>query len=180
MSARPNPFREIRPWNTVKIGGRLIKSVLKEISGVKLEDEWNVQRSLETQKAIAIYRGVKLIEGVVLTFESVDVGDFDDLDDLFSLLAPTRRGGRPPTLPIENAIVNFIGLRSINRKSWEGPYPTETNSWRVDLGVIESAPPEPVKVGPQDPTKPWAAGVDPQIKALQDQRDALAAQAAGV
>lgn len=175
-----NPFRDIKPWNRVTIGGREIKSLLVALDGNELEDEWNVQRSLETNKAIAVYRGVKLIEGVVLTFEAATEAAFDDLRELWKLLAPTRANGRPPTLQIENAMLTWIGLRSINRRRWKGPYPTATNSWRVDLGVIEYSPPEPVKVGVQDPSKPWGPTVDPQIKALQQQRDALAAEAAAV
>ena len=183
----PNPYRDAKPWGRVKIGGREIVAVLKLIDGNEIEDEWNVQKGTNTNKATAVYRGEKLIEGVVLTFEATDEESFDDLAELWAMLAPAKiggaAGGRPPTLPIENAALTWIGLTSINRKKWKGPYPTDTGSWRVDLTVIQSSPPTPAAVGKQDPSKKGSTApgaVDPQIAALQKERDALFAQAAAV
>lgn len=191
--ARDNPFRNLSSYNRVKIGGRLIKAALVAIDGHELTDDWHVQKGTNASGATAAYRGVNLIEGVKLTFEcatgdgSTAEEDYDDLSDLWDMLAPAPRKGlagpKPPTRKVENAILNRIGLTDACRKGWK-EYPTETGSWRVDLTLIQYAPSQPAGAGAQDPSKSatGAAGpaVDPQIKALQEQRDRLAAEAAAV
>lgn len=191
--ARDNPFRNLSAFNRVRLGGRLIKAALVAIDGNELVDDWNVQKGTNTSGATAAYRGVNLIEGVKLTFEcatgdeSTAEEDYDDLSDIFDMLAPAPRKGlagpKPPTVKIENAILNRIGLTDVCRKAWK-EYPSATSSWLVDMTLIQYAPPQPAGAGAQDPSKPatGAAGpaVDPAIKALQDQRDALARQAAAV
>jgi len=190
--ARDNPFRNLRAYNRVRISGRLVKAALVAIDGNELTDEWNVQKGTNTSGATAAYRGVNLIEGVKLTFEcaggdgSTAEQDYDDLSDLWDLLAPAPRKGlagpKPPTVKIENAILNRIGLTDACRKAWR-EYPSETGSWLVDLTLIQYAPPAPAGAGAQDPSKPSTGvpgvTVDP-IKALQEQRDKLLAQAAAV
>jgi hypothetical protein len=189
---RDNPFRNLSAFNRVKIGGRLIKAALVAIDGNELLDEWHVQKGTNTSGATAAYRGVNLIEGVKLTFECADGDgstaeqDYDDLLDVFDMLAPAPRRGlggpKPPTQRIENAVLNRIGLTDCCRKAWK-EYPTETGSWRVDLTVIQYAPPKPAGAGAQDPSKRASGSgpaVDPQIQALREERDRLAQQAAAV
>ena len=191
--ARDNPFRNLSAYNRVRLGGRLIKAALIAIDGNELSDEWNVQKGTNTSGATAAYRGVNLIEGVKLTFECADGDgstaeqDYDDLSDIFDMLAPAPRAGlsgpKPPTHKLENAILNRIGLTDVCRKGWK-EYPSATGSWLVDLTVIQYAPPAPAGAGAQDPSKPALGlprtGIDPQIKALQDERDRLLQQAAAV
>jgi hypothetical protein len=191
--ARDNPFRNLAAYNRVRIGGRLIKAALVAIDGNELLDDWNVQKGTNTSGATAAYRGVNLIEGVKLTFEcangdgSTAEQDYDDLSDLWDMLAPAPRKGlagpKPPTQKIENAILNRIGLTDACRKAWKES-PTATGSWLVELTLIQYAPPAPAGAGAQDPSKP-ATGIaepteDPVIKAKHEERDALAAQAAAV
>lgn len=188
MATSINYFRNPEPFRRVKIGGRQIKAALKSIGGHKLEADWNVQRSTDSNRAIAAFRGIKLLEGVALVFACGDgdgsssAEDFDDLRELFSMMLPKIVNGKPPTLSIENAVLALIGLTSINLKSWqEGP--TDTGGWEAEVTVIQSSPPTPAKTGAQDPSKPGggaASSVDPQIAALQKVRDKLAAEAAGV
>lgn len=191
--ARDNPFRNLRAYNRVRIGGRLITAALVAIDGNELTDEWNVQKGTNTSGATAAYRGVNLIEGVKLTFECADGDgttaeqDYDNFMDVLDMIAPAPRAGsagpKPPTRSIENAILNRIGLTNICRKAFR-EYPSDTNSWLFDLTVIQYAPPAPAGTGAQDPSKPSTGvpgvTVDPQIRALQEQRDRLLAQAAAV
>lgn len=192
MSARPNPFRDLQPYNRVAIGGRLLKALLVAIEGHELEDIWNVQKPSGGNHATAVYEGVKLFEAVKLTFECAD-GDgftaaerYDDLSDVFDMLRPAASRGatglKPPTLTIENAILTRVGLTAINRRGWK-EYFTETNSLRVDLTVIQYAPPSPAATGAQDAAKKASGGaptVDPEIAKLRKERDDYLAQAAAV
>ncbi len=181
MSAAINFFDDPDSVRRLKIGGLLLKSALTKINGHKLEADWNVQRSTDSNKAIASFRGMKLIEGVMLTLVGTAREDFEDIRALMALMLPKTINGKPPTLSIENLLLSLIGLTQINFKSWqEGP--TDTNGWQLDLEVIQSSPPTPAKVGAQDPSKPnaGAPGVDPQVAALQKERDQLAHEAAGV
>lgn len=186
----PNFFRDRKPYNTVKIGGRLVKAALKAIDGHELTDKWNVQEGTNTSGGTAAYRGIALFEGVKLTFACGDGDgstaeqDLDDLYDLWEIMKPAGPGGgKPPSLVIENAILNRTGLTVVCRKAWrEGP--TDTGGYEVDLTVIQYAPQAPAGAGAQDPAKKSTGGagstVDPQIAALRAQRDALAAEAAAV
>src|SRR5690606_3568534 len=78
-------------------------------------------------------------------------GNTTDNDGFPNNKPATNVGPRPPTLPIDNPLLAFIGVTAIARKKWKGPYNTETNSWRVDLTVIQNKPPTPAGVGQQSP-----------------------------
>lgn len=192
--ARDNPFRNLSAFNRVRLGGRLIKAALIAIDGQELTLDWNVQKGTNTSGATAAYRGLNLLEAVKLTFEcatgdgSSAEEDYDDLQEIKAMLFPAPRKGlsgtKPPTQKIENAILNGVGFTDVCLKAWK-EYPSATSSWLVDMTLIQYAPPQPAGAGAQDPSKPatGAAGgntVDPAIKALQEQRDALAKQAAAV
>ncbi len=189
---RNNPFRNLAAYNRVRIGGRLITAPLVAINGNAIEDEWNIQKGTNTSGATAAYRGVKLIEEVVLTFEcatgdgTTAEQDYDDLDEVFQMIAPAARlgaaGPKPPTVKIENAFLARIGFTDCNRRGWWERF-SETNSILVDIKLIQYAPPKEAGTGAQDPSKPAGLprqGVDPQIAALRAERDRLAAQAAAV
>lgn len=192
--ARNNPFRNPSAYNRVRVGGRLIKAPLVAINGNELKDNWNVQKGTNTSGATAAYRGVELIEEVTLTFEcatgdgTTAEQDYDELSDIFDMIAPAPRlglsGPKPPTVKIENAFLDRIGFTECNRKGWHEYY-TETNSIRVDVKLIQYAPPREAGAGAQDPSKP-ATGlpgsppVDPQVAALRAERDKLLQQAIGV
>jgi hypothetical protein len=188
MTAALNFFRASDTFRRLKIGGRTINAALKSINGNRLEADWNVQRSTDSNHAIAVFRGKKLIEGVTLTLACGDGGgstsaaDFDDIRELFAMMLPKIVNGKPATLTIENPILNYIGLTKFNFKSWqEGP--TDTLGWEVEIGIIQDAPPSPAKTGAQDPAKSSngaTGGADPQITALQKARDQIAAEAAAI
>ena len=61
-----------------------------------------------------------------------------------SILSP---GPKPPTLSIENGYLNYHGITAISRKSWDGPKPTPTNSFRVVVEVVLQKAPIKAAVG---------------------------------
>lgn len=61
-----------------------------------------------------------------------------------SILSP---GPKPPTLSIENGFLNYHGITAISRKSWDGPKPTATNSYRVVIEVVLQKAPVKAAVG---------------------------------
>lgn len=247
MSTSPNPYRDPKPWWSVKIGGREVKSYLVAIDGCEIEDDWKVQKNISSSGATAVFQGTKLVEAIKLTFEAPDEESFDDLGDIYEQMAPVPGSGfassgttpgasvahpggvfvdktiqsstasgaagaeaaaasaasapstakkaattatpnpgpKPPTLSIENAVLRYIGVTSVCRKKFKAPYVTPTNSWRVDLTLIQSSPSKPAGAGPQSPTSKDSgaggkAGADPEVVRLQAEAKALEAQAAGV
>lgn len=220
----PNPWNSPRFFSTVKIGGREVMASLVEIDGIKIEDEWNEQRTTGTSGATNVFRGTKPAGPGKLIFEAVSPEEFDDLRELYELLAPKAGGGanglgatagspgsaaygqqftqnrstnsptattsaddllrqaqqalaalqngqaappvtatastqvsaltpgpKPPTLSIENGYLNYVGINAISRKSWDGPKPTATNSYRVILEVVLQKEPRKAAVGAASP-----------------------------
>lgn len=148
----PNPYRAPEEWTAVKLAGWKVPAVLVSINGVKIEDEWNVQRAIGTSGATTVWRGTKPTEDLKLTLEAPEAVRFDSLYELFRRLAP-KNGQRPPTVTIEHPAPNFVGIARVSRKLWEGPYQTPSLSWRVDLTLIQYFPLVVVPAGPQEPAK---------------------------
>jgi len=88
VSDSPNPHRFPNPWNRVKIGGRLIKAILRAVDGNKIEYDWHEQKPTGKSGATWVYKGAKPSGPFKLTFESVNEEDFDDLGDLYEKFAP--------------------------------------------------------------------------------------------
>lgn len=215
----PNPWDAPDLYQRCVIGGRSIKASLVEIDGISVEDDWQVQRPLGSSGATNVFKGTKPPGPCKLTFEAVSPDEFDDLRELYELLAPKpgmgaqgqgnttgspgsatygkgyvhtstndnprptvtaedllkqaqaslaalQAGGsaatptaaapvasilspgpKPPTLSIENGFLNYLGVTAISRKSWDGPKPTATNSYRVVLEVVLQKAPVKAAVG---------------------------------
>lgn len=150
--ARPNPYRMPEIFRQVKFGGWLVPAKLVAINGVKIEEQWDVQRAIGMSGWSTIWRGTKPVENGEITLEAPEEEDYDALGELWDRLRP-RNGQRPPTVKIENPIFNFIGVERISRRSWEGPIPLPSLSWQVKLGLIQYFPLVLAKVGPQEPAK---------------------------
>ncbi len=91
----PNPHRpgELVKWNRVKLGGRVIKAILRKVDGNEIEDEWTEQRATGTSGAKYIFKGTKPAAPITMTFEAVNDTDppevaFDDLMEIYDMLAP--------------------------------------------------------------------------------------------
>lgn len=150
--ARPNPYRFPDEWGRVEFSGLVVKALLVAVNGVELEDEWDVQRGIGTTGAVTIWRGTKPVENIVLTFEAPDEATFDDLYAIWDLLKPKPRQ-RPPTQPIRNPFVNFVGVDKVSRRKWAGPYQVQGFNFRVDLTMIQYKPPILIPAGPAEPAK---------------------------
>lgn len=89
----PSPWENPDFWQTVKLGGRLIKATLVAIDGNEIEDEWQEQKASGTSGATNVFKGTKSPNAPTLTLEAVDEGDFADLREIWDLLAPKAGGG---------------------------------------------------------------------------------------
>lgn len=100
----PNPYEDATPWGSLKIGGLLICNPLDilspqliSIEGLEVEDEYNIQRPIGQSYAVAVFKGTKLIEGVMLAIEAPTKESFAALWDLWLLLAPAPGSNTSPT-----------------------------------------------------------------------------------
>jgi hypothetical protein len=148
----PNPHVAPLEWTIVKLGGWQVPAILIAINGIKIEDEWNVQRAIGTSGSSTVWRGTKPTEDLKLTFEAPTKDTFDSLYELYKRLAP-KNGQRPPTVSIEHPGPNFVGINRVSRKMWEGPNVTPGLRWTVDLTLIQYFPTVVVPAGPQKPAK---------------------------
>lgn len=80
-------------------------------------------------------------------------GTSTDADGFPNSKAAGNVGPRPPTVTVEFELAKFIGVLAVARKKWKGPKNTDTNSWRVELTVIQNKPPTPAGVGQQSAAK---------------------------
>lgn len=122
------------------------------LDGNEIEDDWNVQKPTEKSGATAVWRGTKIVEGLVTTFEAPDEASFDGFASLWAMMAPGPGG--MPNLSLGNPLINAIGVDRVSRRKWKGPYESKGLSWRVDCTWIQYRPPAPAKTGPQAPAKP--------------------------
>jgi len=152
MATGPNPFRAPDPWRVVKLGGWQVPAFLVAINGVKIEEAWETQRAIGASGWVTVWRGTKPTEDLKLTLEAPTEATFDALYELYTRLAP-KNGQRPPTVSIEHPAPNFVGIKRVSRKLWEGPRQTPGLSWQVDLTLIQYFPLVVVPVGPQEPAK---------------------------
>jgi hypothetical protein len=92
----PNPRDNPDYFQRVIIGGRPVKASLVAIDGVEISDEWTEQKPTGHSGATNVFKGTKAPGPVTLTFETSDrdfVAEWDDLRELWELLAPKAGGG---------------------------------------------------------------------------------------
>jgi len=95
----PNPWDSPDFFRRVKIGGRLIKASLVEISGVRIEDKWEVQKPTGSSGATNVFKGTDPAGPATLTFEIAgdSIADlreeWNDLRDIFELMEPKAGSG---------------------------------------------------------------------------------------
>lgn len=150
--AIPNYFTAPEAWHKVTLGTYKVPALLVAINGVKVEDEWAVQRQIGTSGSVTIWRGTLPTTDLKLSFEAADAAMFDGLAKLYDSLKPIS-GRKPPTVKIEHPAPNFVGITRVSRKLWEGPMVGSKLSVRVDLTLIQYFPQKFVPVGPAEPAK---------------------------
>lgn len=91
----PNPRDNPAYFQTVTVGGHLIKATLVAINGQKLEADWKEQRPTGNSGATNNFQGMKPAGPVKLTFRiaadasgGLNVEHWDDLRQLFEELGP--------------------------------------------------------------------------------------------
>lgn len=155
--ASPNPYRDPRPWYTVVLGGRTIKAPLTKYNGLKIEDEWKADKSKNTSGHTPKFGGTKGIENIVLTFRACDADDFDDIGDLYNLMAPVP-GSQFTSAPTTTTTTGAIsGVGAVGATPTSGTVDPNTGKADPDnafgAASTATATPEP-NPGPRPPTLP--------------------------
>lgn len=155
-ASRPNPYRDPLPFNRVRIGGRLIKALLYEFDGLKIEDGWKVDKSKSSSGGAAKFTGTKLLEAIKLTFKCVGIGNalsaaeaaFDDLIDVYALLQPVPGQGGGTTATAAAGQTKAVGSPPADGT------PSQFTAAESSFGAAadkKAADPDP---GPRPPTLP--------------------------
>ena len=166
-----NPFLNPGPWGRIVTGGFTWPGVVLDIDdGEGRIQEWAFQRGTSGNGAVSIWRGQKLVESIKVTVGATTATAFNSLYELRDLLLP-KPGKKPPSLPIENGGLNFIGITKAAIGKMKAPkWVKEGNYWTLDIGLVEFNPSKPAPAGPADPVNPPT----PTEKAIQEYTNQLA------
>lgn len=155
-AASPNPYRDPRPWYTVVLGGVTIKAPLTKYNGLKIEDEWKVDKSKSTSGHVPKFAGTKGRTDIMLTFRAASEDDFDDIGDLFNLMAPAP-GAYSSTPPTTTSAGQSTGVGSVASGATAANVDPNTGKAVPDpdnaFGSASSTNPDP-DPGPRPPTLP--------------------------
>lgn len=176
----PNPFVDPGPFGTVIIGDLLVECMLIEVDGAAKPEDWNIQKGTNKKGATPSWKGTKPAEELKLKFRATDEASFAAMGDLYNVVRP-KLGEKPPTLHIENAIINWGGIGEIAlRKPAFPKHDPKTNSWEFEWEFLENDPSKNANTGPADPAKPDAkdpptaqSAADKEIADLTKQVQAL-------
>lgn len=152
-----NPFREASPFGRAKIGGVAVAGVIQSIEGFEKPDEWTFQKGTSGNNAVSVWKGTKLAESGTIKTALFGQASFDAHEAMRASLRP-KLGTKPPSLPIENAIINGNGVSvvvCINAPvaQWvkAGGY------WIATMQFGEFNPPAPARTGAAGAAQPNAA-----------------------
>lgn len=106
--ASPNPYRDPRPWNRVALGGRLIKAILKSWDGT-IKDDWKKQKSKNHNGASMSFGGTNPSEDLKMVWTATNEDAFDDLGDMWNLLAPVPVGTSAPAAATTTPQTTAVG-----------------------------------------------------------------------
>jgi hypothetical protein len=104
-----NPYRDNSPFGTGKIGGVPIAGVIQSINGAEKPEEWTFQKGTGGNNAVSVWKGTKLAEGIEIVVSLFGIEQYDAHELLRRTLRP-KLGQKPPSLPIENGIINAAGV----------------------------------------------------------------------
>jgi hypothetical protein len=172
-----NPYRDASPFGKMTIGGVAVAGVIQSINGAEKPEEWSFQKGTGSNSATSVWKGTKLAEGIEVVTALFDVASYQGHETLRRTLRP-KIGTKPPSLPIENALVNAEGILVIScvvapPAKWVkgGGY------WLGTFKVAEYNPPKPAKTGqagapqaqqPNTGTPPKTAGEKELSEALDE------------
>jgi hypothetical protein len=151
----PNPFLDPGPFGEVRIQDILIECTLTEVDGATKPEDWNLQKGTKSKGSTASWKGTKSAETLKLKFKAHDGPSFQAMTDMLALVRP-KLGDKPPSLHIDNAIINWGGIHIIALKQPPSPKHDKSNAWEFEWEFIENDPSKEVATGPADPAKPEA------------------------
>lgn len=153
-AGHPNPFVDARPFFSVTIGGLLLPGKIKPPEGCDTEEDWNQQKGTNGSFAVSVWKGSKLTEGIKITMRLHDAAGYDAIYAVRDLLRP-KRGEKPPSHKIENAIINHVGIIFVTVKKIIAPKWIEQGAyWEYEIELNEFNPAANANTGAADPTKP--------------------------
>jgi hypothetical protein len=102
----PNFFTDPAAFNRVKIGGQLLKAVLIEVSGIKLEADWTAQKATGTSGPTWVFKGMNAAGPHSLKFKCGNGGgstaaeQYDDLRALYERFGPVKQSTGGPAAKV--------------------------------------------------------------------------------
>lgn len=175
-----DPYFDPGPFGFILIGDVVVACTLVSVDGCVKPEDWKVQKGNKTSGANAVWGGTGLAETIKLKFRANDGPSFAAMGDLYTMVRPAL-GQKPPTLPVENGIVNWGGVGQIALKTPAQPvFVPAQNAWDFEWEFIEYDPsikadtgaakaPDPDGKDPPDKQ----SEADKEIDKLQKQVDKL-------
>lgn len=152
----PNPFEDFGPFGQVIIADTIIACTLIEVDGATSPEDWSVTKGTGTSGATSSWKGNKPAEKLKLKFRAHDPPSFQAMTDLL-LVARPKRGDKPPSLHIENAVVNWGGIGVIALKEPPSPkWEEKSGAWDFEWEWIENDPSKAAATGAAAPASPDA------------------------
>lgn len=151
-AVRLNPYRSHVEWGRVIVGGVVLPGSVVSIDGARKPHQWAIQMGIQVSNAVTVWRGKKLAEAMKIVCNLYNEEAFDAWYDVQARLDPTT--GKPPSVSIVNAHINFVRITRVSCIYVDPPTPTKGLSWLGELSIIEFNPPRPAKIGPAEPDKP--------------------------
>jgi len=151
----PNPILDPGPWGIVLIQDTLIDCTLIEVDGAAKPEDWNVQKGTKSKGATPSWKGTKPAEALKLKFRTdTRPASFQAMTDMLLLVRP-KLGDKPPTVHIQNDVINWGGIGTIALKTPAFPkWDAKAAAWDFEWEFIENDPSKDANVGPADPAKP--------------------------
>lgn len=179
-SGDANPYFDPGPFGQILIADVVVAATLTEVDGATSPEDWSVQKGTGTSGATASWKGTKLAEALKLKFRAHDGDAFQAMTDLLLLVRP-KKGQKPPTVNIENAIVNWGGIgKGAIKTPPEPKWDAKDGAWDFTWEFQEIGPSTGANTGaagapapdPKDPPTAQSAA-DKEIAKLSAQVAAL-------
>jgi hypothetical protein len=180
MTGDPNPIFDPGPFGLVYIQDTLIACTLIEVDGATKPEDWNVQKGTKSKGAVSSWKGTKPAESLKLKFRTdTNPDSFQAMTDMLLIVRP-KIGDKPPSVNIQNAVINWGGIGVIALKQPAFPkWDAKSNSFEFEWEFIENDPSKDANVGPADPAKPEGQGqaetMSPADKEIADLNKQIAA-----
>jgi hypothetical protein len=170
----PNPLLDAGPFGPVFIQDTIIDCTLIEVDGAAKPEDWNIQKGTKSKGSTPSWKGTKSAETLKLKFRTDTRSEsYQAMTDMLLLVRP-KLGDKPPSLHIQNAVINWGGIGVIALKQPAFPkWDAKTGSWEFEWEFLENDPSKDANVGPADPAKPDASDPAPKQSAADREIAAL-------